>query len=45
MRREHRSINKNSNKILYISGGVLLVAIISFIITFIMYSNRSNSNS
>ena len=46
MRRENRKNNKtNSNKIIYISGGVLAVAIIAFVITFILYSNRLNTNS
>ena len=46
MRRENRK-NKgmNSNTLVYISGGVLAVAIVTFIITFIAYSNRLNSNS
>ena len=46
MRREKRKNNKmNSNTLIYISGGVLTVAIIAFIITFVAYSNRLNSNS
>ena len=46
MRRENRKNNKmNSNKLVYISGGILAVAIVAFIITFIVYSNRLNSNS
>lgn len=46
MRREKRKNTKiDSNKLVYISGGVLAVAIIAFVIIFIMYSNRLNSNS
>lgn len=41
MRRENRNKNKfNSNMTVYITGGVLLVAIATFIIAFIVYSNR-----
>ena len=45
MRREQRNNKTNSNTLIYISGGILAVAIIAFIITFIVYSNRLNSNS
>ena len=46
MRRENRRKNTmNSNTIVYISGGILAVAVVAFIITFIVYSNRLNSNS
>ena len=46
MRRENRKNKRmDSNRLLYISGGVLAVAIVAFIITFIVYSNRINSNS
>ena len=46
MRREQRNKKKNStNTLIYISGGVLAAAIIAFIITFVVYSNRLNSNS
>ncbi len=47
MRREQRKNNNksNSNTLIYISSGVLAVAIIAFIITFIVYSNKLNSNS
>lgn len=41
MRRENRNKNKiNSNMTIYITGGILLVVISAFIITFIMYSNK-----
>ena len=41
MRRENRRKNKlNSNMSVYITGGVLLVAIATFVITFILYSNK-----
>lgn len=41
MRRENRSKNKfNSNMTVYITGGVLIVAIATFIISFMVYSNR-----
>lgn len=47
MRREQRKNNHktNSNLFIYVSGGILLIAIMAFIITFIVYSNRLNSNS
>ena len=46
MRRENRRENRtNSNTLMYISGGILAVAVIAFVITFIVYSNRLNSNS
>lgn len=45
MRREQRNNKTNSNTLIYISGGILAVAIIAFIITFVIYSNRLNSNS
>ena len=47
MRRENRKSNNkmNSNTLIYISGGVLAVSIIAFIITFVAYSNKLNSNS
>lgn len=46
MRREQRkNIKNNTNTIVYISGGILAVAIIAFIITFVVYSNRLNLNS
>lgn len=41
MRRENRKKNKaNSNMSVYITGGILIVAIATFIITFIVYSNK-----
>lgn len=41
MRRENRSKNKfNSNMTVYITGGILIVAIATFIISFMVYSNR-----
>lgn len=41
MRRENRGKNKiNSNKTIFITGGVLLLAIATFIITFVLYSNK-----
>lgn len=41
MRRENRRKNKiNSNKTIFITGGVLLLAIATFIITFVLYSNK-----
>lgn len=41
MRRENRKQNKaSSNTTIYITGGILLVAIAAFIITFIVYSNK-----
>ena len=43
MRRERRSANrKNSNISVIVTGGVLLLAIVTFIITFIVYSNKLN---
>lgn len=41
MRRENRKQNKiNSNKTVFITGGILLLAIATFVITFIVYSNK-----
>lgn len=47
MRREQRKNNHktNSNLYIYVSGGILLIAIMAFIITFIVYSNRLDSDS
>lgn len=47
MRREQRKNNHqtNSNTFLYVTGGILAVAIIAFIITFVVYSNKLNSDS
>lgn len=46
MRREQRKKQKNnSNTLVYISGGILAVAIIAFIIAFVSYYNRLNSDS
>lgn len=43
MRREaRRKKEDNFNTLIYISGGILVAAIIAFIITFIMYSNKLN---
>lgn len=45
MRRERRLANrKNSNTSVIITGGVLLLAIATFIITFIVYSNKLNDD-
>lgn len=44
MRRENRGKNKiNSNTSIFITGGVLLLAIATFVITFIVYSNKLDS--
>lgn len=44
MRREFRErqnrIKKNSNTSIFIAGGVLLIAVATFIITFVIYSNK-----
>lgn len=41
MRRENRGKNReNSNKAIFITGGALLLAIATFVITFIVYSNK-----
>lgn len=45
MRREQRRNSTNSNTFIYISAGILGLGIIAFIISFIVYSNRLNSNS
>ena len=43
--RERRKNNKqSSNKSIYITGGVLMLAIATFIITFIVYSNKFNND-
>lgn len=45
MRRENRKQNKmNSNTTVFITGGILLVAIITFVITFIVYSNKLDND-
>ena len=45
MRRENRKQGKvNSNKTVFITGGILLLAIATFIITFIAYSNKLDNN-
>ena len=41
MRRDNRKQNKvNSNMTVLITGGILLLAIVAFVITFIVYSNK-----
>ena len=45
MRRESRRQNKvNSNKTVFITGGILLLAIATFVITFIVYSNKLDNS-
>lgn len=45
MRRENRKNNKtSSNRTLFITGGILLLAIATFIITFIIYSNKLDTD-
>lgn len=45
MRRENRKQSKvNSNKTVFIAGGILLLAIATFIITFIVYLNKLDNN-
>ena len=45
MRRENRKQGKvNSNKTVFVTGGILLLAIATFIITFIVYSNKLDNN-
>ena len=45
MRRENRGKSKlNSNTTVFITGGILLVAIAAFVITFIVYSNKLNND-
>ena len=45
MRRENRKSGVNSNMSIYITGGVLVLAIAAFIITFVVYSNKLDSDS
>ena len=45
MRRENRKNRANSNMSIYITGGVLVLAIAAFIITFVVYSNKLDSDS
>ena len=48
MRRERRKRDNhqtNPNTIMYVSGGILAAAVISFVIAFVVYANRLNSNS
>jgi len=45
MRRENRGKSKlNSNTTVFITGGILLVAIAAFVITFIVYSNKLDND-
>ena len=45
MRREKRNINKKeSNTSIWITGGVLVVAILTFVISFIIYSNQLDND-
>lgn len=45
MRRENRKKNKmNSNTTVFITGGILLLAIATFVITFIVYSNKLDND-
>lgn len=45
MRRENRKHSKmNSNKTVFITGGILILAIATFVITFIVYSNKLDSD-
>lgn len=45
MRRENRKQGKvNSNKTVFITGGILLLTIATFIITFIVYSNKLDND-
>lgn len=45
MRRENRGKNRtNSNTAIFITGGVLLLAIATFVITFIIYSNKLDND-
>lgn len=49
MRREQRrkknQQSNNSNTFLYISGGILAAAVIAFVVAFVVYANRLNTNS
>lgn len=46
MRRENRKQNKTSlNTTLYITGGILLAAIATFVISFIIYSNKLDNET
>ena len=45
--RGHRNVfdeEKETKKMLYISGAVLVVAIIAFVITFVVYTNSFNDD-
>ena len=45
MRRENRKQGKlNSNKTVFITGGILLLAIATFVVTFIVYSNKLDND-
>lgn len=45
MRRENRKHSKmNSNKTVFITGGILILAIATFVITFIIYSNKLDND-
>jgi len=44
MRRENRGKNRiNSNTSIFVTGGILLLAIATFVITFLIYSNKLDS--
>lgn len=45
MRRKNRKSGVNSNMSIYITGGVLVLAIAAFIITFVVYSNKLDTDS
>ena len=46
MRRENRNKNKvDSNISIYVTGGILLLAILAFVITFVVYSNRLSNDA
>lgn len=44
MRRENRKSNLESNRSIYITIGVLILAVLAFIITFVMYSNKLDND-
>lgn len=45
IKRKDTSSSDNFRNIVFISGGVLLLAIIAFIVTFVLYSNKLEENS
>lgn len=44
-KRKNRTSSESIRKVIFISGGILLLALIAFVITFIVYNNKLESDS